>query len=188
MLTANAAWNILNFRRPLVEALLQDGNIVSVFAPSDTSVPALKSLGCHFIPLEMDAKGLNPVGGPQLLLQYYRRLRVDRPDVILSYTIKNNIFGAMAASWLDIPFVPNITGLGTAILSRGRLRSIAEILYRLCFRRSHVVFFQNEEDLGYFTERRLVRQKQTRLLPGSGIDLVHFMPTHSRLPMDQRYS
>src|SRR5690606_24159230 len=95
---------------------------------------------------------------------------------ILSYTIKNNLFGAMAARRLAIPFLPNVTGLGTAFLSGGLLQRVAEMLYRRAFARVPCVFFQNEEDRDLFLSRRLVRPEQVRLLPGSGVDLDHFAP------------
>ncbi|SHL76668.1 Glycosyltransferase involved in cell wall bisynthesis [Paracoccus solventivorans] len=174
MLTANAAWNILNFRKPLVQGLLSDGHHLTVLAPPDHSVGALEQLGCKFLPLSMDAKGLNPFSGPALARQMRAVFRQERPDVILGFTIKNNIFGSRAAG--DIPFIPNVTGLGTAFLSGGILRFVAENLYRRAFARHEVVFFQNEEDRGLFLSHHLVRSDQARLLPGSGIDLEYFAP------------
>lgn len=187
LLTVNAAWNIWNFRRPVVVALLAQGHRVTVLAPPDDSVPDLVALGCQFIPLEMSVKGLNPVEDIKLERRYRRVLRAERPDVVLSYTIKNNIFGARAAQVMGVPFLPNVTGLGTAFLSGGPLQKIAEALYRWAFRKLPIVFFQNEDDRALFLERRLVRADQARLLPGSGIDLERFapaeMPTSETAPV-----
>ena len=93
---------------------------------------------------------------------------------MLSFTIKNNLYGATAARSLGIPFLPNVTGLGTAFLSVGLLRRAAETLYRLAFARLPVIFFQNEDDRDLFVSQRLVRSDQAMLLPGSGIDLDRF--------------
>lgn len=177
MMTVNAAWNIWNFRRPLVAELLEQGHRVTVLAPPDDSVPDLESLGCRFIPLEMSKKGLNPLEDLKLERRYRRVLRAEAPDIVLSYTIKNNIFGARAAQVMGVPFVPNVTGLGTAFLSSGPLQRIAEVLYRWAFRRLPVIFFQNADDRALFLERSLVRADQARLLPGSGIDLTRFATT-----------
>ena len=177
LMTVNAAWNVWNFRRPLVIALLAEGHRVTVLAPPDETVPALEQLGCQFLPLAMSVKGLNPLEGLALVRRMGRVFAAQRPDVVLSYTIKNNIFGAMAARLVGVPFIPNVTGLGTAFLSGGLLQTIAEFLYRHAFKPLPIVFFQNEDDRQLFVERRLVAPAQARLLPGSGIDLVHFAAT-----------
>ena len=187
LITVNAAWNVLNFRRPLVEAMIADGHSVTVLAPRDDSVAALESLGCKVLPLEMSVKGLNPLQDVKLIGRMRKIFRTQRPDAIFSYTIKNNIFGALAARPLGIPFIPNVTGLGTAFLSGGFLQFIAEGLYRRAFRNLDVIFFQNEDDRDLFLERKLVTKLQARLLPGSGIDLTHFAatdyPTDSDAPV-----
>jgi len=177
LITVNAAWNVLNFRRPIVAAMIADGHRVTVLAPHDDSVATLEGLGCKVLPLEMSVKGLNPMQDIKLIGRMRKVFRAEKPDAIFSYTIKNNIFGALAARPLGIPFIPNVTGLGTAFLSGGFLQRIAEGLYRRAFRNLGVIFFQNEDDRNLFLERRLVTQQQARLLPGSGIDLTHFAAT-----------
>ena len=174
LMTVNAAWNIWNFRRPLVDALSADGHRITVLAPPDDAVADLERIGCRFRPLEMSVKGLNPVEDLKLQRRLKRIFREEQPDAVLSYTIKNNTFGARAAHAAGVPFVPNVTGLGTAFLSGGLLQTIAEQLYRRSFRRLPIVFFQNEDDRDLFLDRKLVRVDQARVLPGSGIDLVRF--------------
>ncbi len=173
-MTANTAWNILNFRQPLISSLLEDGHRISVLAPQDEAVAELERLGCRFVPLHMVSRSLNPFGGLYLLWQYLRFFRAERPDIVLSYTIKNNIFGAFAARLSGTPFIPNVTGLGTAFLSSAPVRFIAQHLYRLTFSHLPVVFFQNHDDRDLFLDLRLVGQSQCRTLPGSGIDLERF--------------
>ena len=174
LITVNASWNVWNFRRPVLSALLDQGYRVTVLAPEDQFRSEIEQFGCRFIPLEMDQKGLNPVRDLALLSRFKSTFARERPDVILSYTIKNNIYGALAARTLGIAFIPNITGLGTAFLSGGLLQSVAEVLYRTAFSSLPVVFFQNEDDQELFLSRGLVKPGQARLLPGSGIDLDHF--------------
>lgn len=124
----------------------------------------------------MSVKGLNPVEDLKLVQRFKRVYRSERPDVILSYTIKNNIFGALAAQASGIPFIPTVTGLGTAFLSGRPIRAITELLYWHAFRRLPAIFFQNEDDRALFVERKLIRSDQARVLPGSGIDLARFSP------------
>jgi len=174
LMTVNAAWNIWNFRKPVVRALLAGGHKITVLAPKDDFVDQLTQLGCGFVPLELNAKGLNPFDEWKLLRQFKQVFKEQKPDVILSYTIKNNTFGALAAKPLGIPFVPNVSGLGTGFLSGAALQFVVEQLYRRAYRDLPIVFFQNEDDRDLFTCRRLVTADQARLLPGSGIDLEHF--------------
>ncbi len=174
--TVNAAWNILNFRRPLVAAMLAEGHEITVLAPPDGTVGRLEALGCRFVPLEMDVKGLSPPADLALIRRLRHHFRTLEPDAVFSFTIKNNIFGALAARGLELSFIPNVTGLGTAFLSSGLLRRVAEMLYKGAFRGLPVVFFQNVDDLKLFLSRGLVEERQARLLPGSGIDLEHFSP------------
>lgn len=182
LMTVNAAWNIWNFRRPLVEALTHDGHSITVLAPPDDAVPELERLGCRVLPLEMSVKGLNPLEDLKLQRRIGRIFREERPDAVLSYTIKNNIFGARAAKRADLPFLPNVTGLGTAFLSGKLLQTVTEQLYRRSFAALPVVFFQNEDDRALFLDRRLLQEQQARLLPGSGIDLEHFAPAAMPAP------
>lgn len=175
LMTVNAAWNIRNFRRPLLDKLLERGDQVCVLAPPDDAVPDLKAVGVDFVPLEMDNKGLNPLRDAHLALKLYRNLRAQRPDVVLSWTIKNNIYGAFAARLAGVPFLPNVSGLGTAFLSGGTLQWVAETLYRGAFAQLETVFFQNEEDRALFLSRGLVTQGQAKGVPGSGIDLHRFV-------------
>jgi glycosyltransferase involved in cell wall biosynthesis len=177
LVTVNSAWNALNFRRALVSEMILDGHSVTILAPRDDSVSTLESLGCKFLHLEMSVKGINPLQDVKLIGRMRKVFQIEQPDAIFSYTIKNNIFGALAARPLGIPFIPNVTGLGTAFLSGGFLELIAGVLYRHAFRNLSVVFFQNQDDRNLFLTRRLVTAQQARLLPGSGIDLNHFAAT-----------
>ena len=175
IITLNACWNIWNFRRPLVEALIADGHRITVLAPTDESVVNVESIGCRVIDLSMNVQGLNPLDELKLIRQFKKVFHRERPDVVLSFTIKNNIFGAMAAKACCIPFIPNITGFGTAFLSGGLLQMVAEILYRKTLFQLPCVFFQNADDYAFFLARRLIQSHQGYLLPGSGIDLEYFV-------------
>lgn len=176
VVTVNTSWNVYNFRRGLVSALIAQGYHVTVLAPDDHTTEKLSLLGCDTRHLEMNAKGLSVVGEAALLWSMRRHLKALRPDAVLGFTIKNNLYGALAARTLGIPFIPTVTGLGTAFLSGSTLQGIAQTLYRLAFRRCPVVIFQNVADRDLFLECGLVRPHQVAMSPGSGVDLDHFAP------------
>lgn len=176
LVCANTSWNIFNFRRNLVSALINSGYRVTVLAPSDATTRKLLEIGCETRPLSMNAKGLSLVEEVKLLLSMRRHLNILRPDAVLSFTIKNNIYGALAARSLGVPFIPTVTGLGTAFLSSSILQEIAQTLYRIAFSGCPVVVFQNASDRDLFLEHGLVRSQQVAMSPGSGVDLEYFAP------------
>lgn len=176
LLTVNAAWNAWNFRRPVIAALLADGHKVTVLAPPDDTVERLEQMGCRFVPFAMDRRGVNPLRDFALWRRLRTLLRERRPDLVLSYTIKNNLYGALAARAAGIPLIPNVSGLGTAFLSGKALQALVEIFYRAAFGPLPVIVFQNDEDRDLFVARKLARLEQARIVPGSGIDLDHFAP------------
>ena len=181
VISINASWNVINFRQGLIAAMRTKGWRVVALAPSDEYSPRLAALGVEHVPIAIDSLGLSPVRDIGVLLRYYRLLRRIRPDVFLGYTAKPNVYGSLAAQMLGIRVINNISGLGTAFIGGGLLRRIVSWLYRIALRRSAVVFFQNPEDRDLFLDLGLVRPDQTRLLPGSGIDLARFTP-EQRLP------
>lgn len=176
LISINAAWNILNFRKGLIERLLADGWKVVALAPPDAAAARLTALGVEMVPIEMDNQGTSPWRDAKLFLAYLRALRRIRPAVFLGYTAKPNIYGSLAAQLLGIPVINNVSGLGTAFISDGPLTKLLSGLYRLAFRRSRTVFFQNPEDRDLFVAKAIVTPGQAKLLPGSGIDLAHFAP------------
>ena len=177
VLTVNKAWNIWNFRQPLVEALLADGHRMTVLAPHDETVANLTALGAEFVDLPMNARSLGPAQNLALVGQFRRAFARLAPDVVLSFTIKNNLFGALAARRMGIPFVPNVTGLGTIFLGSRPLFLLGQALYRFALGKSPVVFVQNEDDRDFLVDNRILRAEQLRLLPGSGIDTQRFAPS-----------
>lgn len=176
VIALNSAWNLLNFRSGLIKALVADGHTVVLAAPADEHVPTLVALGARFVDVPMHTHGTNPLTDLALLWRFVRLLQRERPDVLLAYTAKPNVYGSLAARWLGVPVVNNIAGLGSVFIKGGWLARVLKGLYRLALARSHRVFFQNPDDLQLFLDHRLVEHAQTALLPGSGVDLQKFKP------------
>lgn len=176
LISINASWNILNFRLGLIAALQQRGFRVIALAPPDEYSERLPKLGIEYFAIPMDKQGMSPARDLQLLWRYRKILTALRPDIYLGYTAKPNIYGTLAAHSLKIPVINNVAGLGTAFMKPGLLAGFVSRLYKVAFRRSATVFFQNPDDMAMFVRRGLVRTKQAQLLPGSGIDLQRFSP------------
>ncbi len=176
VISINASWNIINFRKGLIAALQKRGYRVVALAPPDAYSSRFAALGVEYVPIEIDKQGISPTRDLGLLRRYFLALRRIRPDVFLGYTAKPNIYGSLAAHALGIPVINNVAGLGTAFIKKGLLTRIVTGLYKLAFKRSATVFFQNREDREMFVSTEIVRAEQAALLPGSGIDLEAFQP------------
>jgi glycosyltransferase involved in cell wall biosynthesis len=176
VISINAAWNIVNFRRGVISALQERGYHIVALAPDDEYRARLQEAGVELVPIEIDSKGMSPLRDLILLARYRALLSRLKPVLFLGYTIKPNIFGSLAAHSLGIPVINNISGLGTAFINEGLLTRIATRLYRIALRRSRTVFFQNDEDRRLFLARKIVRPEQAGLLPGSGVDVQSFQP------------
>jgi len=180
VISANSSWNLVNFRIGLMRALQADGYRVIALAPRDPYTSKLADLGVEHQPIEMSNSGISPPEDLRLLARYFGILRKIRPDVFLGFTVKPNIYGSLAAHWLGIRVINNVSGLGTAFIKQGLLTRIVTGLYKLAFRHSAAIFFQNRDDLTLFVDAGIVRPDQSRLLPGSGIDLDHFQASQAK--------
>ena len=176
MIALNSAWNLLNFRAGLIKALVADGHTVVLAAPADVHVPALEALGARFVHLPINPHGTNPFADLALLWRYIFMMRRERPDVLMVYTAKPNVYGSLAAHAMDIPVVNNIAGLGSVFIKGGWLALVLKTLYRFALTRAQRIFFQNPDDYRQFVEMGLVRAEQCTVLPGSGVDLQRFQP------------
>src|SRR5688500_10934077 len=175
IISANSFWNIANFRTRLTESLAADGYSILIAAPeADLDWAAQRGLEARSI--AVDRSGLNPVRDAKLIFDYWRLLSNWRAEYFLGFTAKPNVYGSLAALLTRATSVPNVSGLGTAFMSEGPLSRFVGWLYRIAFRHCPIVFFQNPDDRDLFVARKIVALGQTRLLPGSGIDLDHFRP------------
>lgn len=169
---------IFKFRRELVQRLVKERYDVWVCFPNGPfgeGGQTAKEFGCQFIENHMDRRGTNPFSDFQLLIEYIKILKKVKPDVVLAYTVKPDIYGGIACRILKIPFIPNITGLGKALDEEGIIQKITVCLYRSALKKAKCVFFQNESDKAFFKRNKITYPKG-RILPGSGVNLEKFVP------------
>jgi len=94
------------------------------------------------------------------------------PDVVLTYTIKPNVYGGYVCGKLGIPYICNVTGLGTSVEEPGFLQKITLYLYKIGLKRAKCVFFQNQDNLNFMLNHKIISGKY-RLIPGSGVNLKY---------------
>lgn len=172
----NTSWNIVNFRMNLIRSLQEQGYEIHTIAPHDDFTPQLTEAGCFYHALKMDSRGANPLKDSALIFELYSIYKRVKPDVILHYTIKPNVYGSLAAAMLGIPTINNVCGLGTVFLKNDIISVVAKFLYKLSFRFPKKVFFQNQDDIQLFLDKKLIAPSKVDLVPGSGIDLSKFTP------------
>ena len=166
---------IYNLRLEIIERLLEEGHTVVVSSPYGERIEDLKVLGCEYHEIEILRHNINPFKEIKLLSIYKALLCKAKPDIVFSYTIKPNIYGAMACKKQKIPCVANITGLGTALENKGIIQKILILLCRTALKNVQRIFFQNKENMQFFMEHNIAVGKQD-LLPGSGVNLKRFIP------------
>jgi glycosyltransferase involved in cell wall biosynthesis len=173
-ISINTAWNIYNFRLGLIQSLLNDGHEVIAIAPYDEYVERLREIGVKYFDVKINPKGTNPIEDLKLIREYKRVFSHVKPDIVLSYTIKSNIYGNLAAKKLGIPVINNVSGLGTLFIKRSISSYIGKFLYHIAFKESSWVFFQNNTDKKLFSDSKLVNGTNTSVLPGSGVNTSKF--------------
>lgn len=169
LILANNASGLYDFRNELLLSLLNDFE-VHVSLPDADEVPELLKEGCLIHHTSLDRRGMNPLRDFKLLMAYAKLLKEIKPDVVLTYTIKPNIYGSLCCRCKKIPYIVNITGLGSAFEGGGLIQKLVVFLYRMALKKAECVFFQNAENQAIF-ERFGIKGKKRRLVPGSGVNL-----------------
>lgn len=174
LLLGNHGFVIYNFRKELIQELLLNGYEVYISLPKDDDkVQTMINWGCHFIETNIDRRGTNPIKDSKLILHYLKILKKIKPDVVLTYTIKPNLYGGFACRLLNVPCINNITGLGSGFNGDSLLKKILSNLYKVSLKKSYCVFFQNTSDMKILLDNNAIKGSY-ELIPGSGVNLNEF--------------
>lgn len=166
---------IYNFRKELVEKLIDEGYEVHISSPYGKRIDYLIKMGCHYENINIERHGINPFKDIKIIRQYKKLISDLKPKAVLTYTIKPNLYGAIAAKKTKTPVIANITGLGSAVENGGILQKITVLMYKTAFSQIKTVFFQNKENMKFFQNKKIALGKH-KLLPGSGVNLQQFVP------------
>lgn len=176
LIVLNSAWNIYNFRLPLMRFLRDEGYTVIAIAPKDGYETKIEAEGFQFYHLNLSSKGINPFSDLRTLWQLYKFYRAFSPFCILHYTVKPNIYGSIAAFIAGVKSIATVTGLGTLFISKSFAFTIGRFLYYIAFKFTNKIFFQNHDDLQLFLHMGLASKNKVSVIPGSGIDTSFFAP------------
>jgi len=173
----NSSWQAYNFRLNLAQYLTRVGYKVIIFAPKDGHYCHYIEKKFDFVDIKLQPNGMNPFQDIKLFFSLFFHYRKIKPDVVLNFTIKPNIYSAIAAKFLDIKSINNVTGLGTVFIKKNFITKIVQKLYRISLSCTNKVFFQNKDDLDLFLKQNFVSNDKCSLIPGSGVDTSKFCPT-----------
>ncbi len=175
MILANSSGGLYDFRNELVTGLLELGHEVVISLPDDLRVPELKAEGARVIHTDINRRGMNPLEDLKLYKEYKRIIKEEKPDAVVTYTIKPNVYGGYACRKLKVPYISTITGLGSTFqggsFKRNLVKKLVVAMYKTGFKDCRCVFFQNSQNREIFEKHGIVSGVNTKLVNGSGVDL-----------------
>ncbi|WP_211274497.1 glycosyltransferase family 4 protein [Paenibacillus oryzae] len=176
MILSNHFITLYNFRRELIKRLIEEGNEVIISMPNFIENKYFIEMGCKIYNTDVDRRGINPIKDAYQLIRYLVLIKKINPDIILSYTIKPNIYGGIASRITRKKQISNITGTGATFLSDNFINKIAKIMYKFSLKNSYKVLFQNNGDKDFFISQKIVKDNY-RVIPGSGVNLSDYQLT-----------
>ncbi len=180
LVICNCATGLETFRGMLIRELIESGSEVKAIVPlsnenkEKVAENRIKKMGCALKKITMERRGVNPFRDFKLLSELYKTIKKQKPDLVITYTIKPNIYGGFASQILQVPYAVNITGLGTAFQGNGLLRHLVTAMYKMALKKAKMVFFENAENRDVIVEARIIPKEKTHVLAGAGVDLEHF--------------
>lgn len=178
LILANHYNTLRIFRRELLIKMASLGHEVVVSIPpcEEENRKTLESYGTRVVFTEMERRGTNPLQDLALLRAYRKLLKQEKPDKVVTYTIKPNVYGGLACKLAHIPYYANVTGLGSAFQGHGKMRKLVSFLYKHSLNRADRIFFENVGNRDTLVNDGVVRMEQTVVLPGAGVNLTEFAP------------
>lgn len=186
VLSANTSWYLYNFRKELIQALIEKEFDVVVLAPFDRWAGQLEALGCRYLNIEIDRHGKNIFLELRTFWDFWWTLRSLNPSVSILFTIKPVIYGGLAGRLLRLKLISVIPGLGTVFINPSLITRFVEVLYRIALKTSSKVGFENADDLALFRSKQIVGLRQGLRIPGAGVNVVRIEPApfeHNELPV-----
>lgn len=172
MVLTNHSYMLYRFRRELIERLIQDHEVI-LGMPFVGHEDDFKAMGLRCIEIPLERRSINPLAELKLMNTYRRLIKQERPDMVITYSIKPNIYAGLVCALKKIPYFVNVQGLGAAF-QRKTLSKVATILYKTALRKASTVFFENEANANEFINRKILPKSRITVLPGAGININEY--------------
>ncbi|MBR0465885.1 MAG: glycosyltransferase family 4 protein [Clostridia bacterium] len=183
LVLANSDIGLFRFRKELLRVLGNNYNLICSVPNDGGYLDDLKKIGGNYIETKIERHGVNPFSDIGLFFNYLSMIKKYKPALVLSYTIKPNVYGGMACRLTKTPYIANVTGLGSSLQSGGLIYFIASSLYKIGVKKASCVFFQNESNQKFFVDNKIFTGK-TKVIPGSGVNLKDH--TFEEYPKDDK--
>ena len=177
LVLANNFLGLCSFRKEVMKAFVDRGDEVVISAPYDEKAPEVEKLGCKIIDTQFNRQGTNPIDDFKQMWRYCKLIKQIKPEVVLTYTIKPNLYGGMACTYCGVQQVANITGVGAAVEYPGLMQKFTIFLYKIGMRKTSLTFFQNTDNMSFCQEHGMIKGP-VKLIPGSGVNLQY----HAKQP------
>ena len=161
------------FRKELIEGLLAEGYDMLISCPNGPKFELMKDIPYIYDDPVIDRRGTNVVADSKLFLHYRKLFKKYRPAVVLTYTAKPNVYASVAARQLGIPYINNVTGLGSVLNKTGLLRAFIITLFKTAYRGAACVMFQNSTNMQLALDSGMIKGDY-QLIPGSGVDTERY--------------
>lgn len=165
--------DIYCFRKELIEGLVAEGYDMLISCPKGEKMDLMQHVSYIYDDPVIDRRGTNIKADLKLLLHYRRLFKTHRPDVVLTYTAKPNVYASIAARTLKIPYINNVTGFGSVLKKTGLMRAFIMGLFKFAYRGASCIMFQNATNMQMALEQKMVKGEY-RLIPGSGVALERY--------------
>ncbi len=165
--------DIYCFRKELIEGLVEEGYEMLISCPNGEKKELMQHVSYIYDDPEIDRRGTNIKADFKLLLRYRKLFKTYHPAVVLTYTAKPNVYASIAARSLNIPYINNVTGFGSVLQKTGLMRAFIMELFKLAYRGSSCVMFQNATNMQLALDQKMVKGEH-RLIPGSGVALERY--------------
>lgn len=174
LVITNSSRGLYSFRKELLEDFINKGNKVYCITNYSGNEKELCNLGCKLLRVTIDRRGINPISDFKIIVKYIILIGKIKPDKVITYTIKPNIYGGFACNLKRIPMYANVTGLGTAFQGDGLLTKIVTLMYKIAFKKVKKVFFENEENRDIIVNKGIIDKTRTHCLSGAGVNLEEY--------------
>ena len=165
--------DIYCFRKELIEGLINEGYEMLISCPNGPKFDLMRDIPFRYDDPVIDRRGTNVIADAKLFLHYRKLFKNERPDVVLTYTAKPNVYASIAARSLNIPYINNVTGIGSVVNMTGLKKSFILWLFKLAYKSAACVMFQNSTNMKLAVDSRMVKGDY-KLIPGSGVDLNRY--------------
>ncbi len=179
LILANHYNTLRIFRRELIKTISDMGHEIVISIPTCDyeNKMILESYGSKVVFTDFERRGMNPLKDINLLYEYRRLIKSEKPDKVITYTIKCNIYGGFACKHSKIPYYTNITGLGSAFQRNNITQKLVSVLYKRALKKAARIFFENVGNRDTLVVNGVISLDRSVVLNGAGVNLQEFQPS-----------